>query len=235
MKKRSSESKAFRSVGRQMEADKMSTVTETLQSFKESLSEFAMKHKIRINSDPEFRMQFHAMCLAVGVDPLASSKGFWANILGFGDFYFELGVKVIHACLETRVNNGGLMPMEELLAKLRKHHGKGKASSTTEVSLQDVHKAVEKLSVLGGGFRIIKMASNVEYVVSVPMELNIDHEELLDEAQINEYIEEASFTATHGWSGERFHIVITPLMHESMLWLDEHDGESRYMLPPTTG
>ena len=88
----------------------MGTVTDTLEKFKESLSDFAMKHKDRINKDPEFRMQFHAMCLAVGVDPLASSKGFWADILGFGDFYFELGVKVIHTCLETRVNNGGLMP-----------------------------------------------------------------------------------------------------------------------------
>ena len=65
----------------------MGTVTDTLEKFKESLSDFAKKHKDRINKDPEFRMQFHAMCLAVGVDPLASSKGFWADILGFGDFY----------------------------------------------------------------------------------------------------------------------------------------------------
>lgn len=45
----------------------------------------------RINSDPEFRHQFHTMCINVGVDPLASNKGFWANMLGVGDFYFELG------------------------------------------------------------------------------------------------------------------------------------------------
>ena len=233
VKKRSSETQAFKSVGKQMEADKMGTVTDTLERFKESLSEFAMKHKDRINSDPEFRMQFHAMCLAVGVDPLASSKGFWADILGFGDFYFELGVKVIHICVETRVNNGGLIPMEELLAKLKKHHGKDKASSTTEVTVLDIHKAVEKLSVLGGGFRIIKMASNAEFVVSLPMELNTDHEELLDDAENNEYIEEASFTAAHSWSKERFHMVLTPLVHESMLWLDEHNGQIRYMLPPS--
>ena len=62
---------------------------------------------------------------------------------------------------------------------------------------------MEKLSVLGGGFRIIKMASNTEFIVSLPMELNTDHEELLDDAQTNEYIEEASFIAAHCWSKER--------------------------------
>ncbi len=29
-----------------------------------------------------------------GVDPLASGKGFWAELLGVGDFYFELTVQV---------------------------------------------------------------------------------------------------------------------------------------------
>jgi len=29
----------------------------------------------------------------VGVDPLASNKGAWAQLLGFGDFYYELGVQ----------------------------------------------------------------------------------------------------------------------------------------------
>ena len=70
------------------------------------------------------------------------------------------------------------------------------------MTVQDIHKAVEKLSVLGGGFRIIKMASNAEFIVSLPMELNTDHEELLDDAQSNEYIEEVSFITRHCWSRE---------------------------------
>lgn len=36
------------------------------------------------------------MCAKVGVDPLASNKGFWAELLGIGDFYYELGIKLIH-------------------------------------------------------------------------------------------------------------------------------------------
>ena len=34
------------------------------------------------------------MCQKIGVDPLASHKGFWAQLLGVGDFYYELGVQV---------------------------------------------------------------------------------------------------------------------------------------------
>ena len=44
-----------------------------------------------IRKNPSFRSQFHEMCAKVGVDPLASNKGFWAELLGIGDFYYELG------------------------------------------------------------------------------------------------------------------------------------------------
>jgi ESCRT-II complex subunit VPS22 len=37
------------------------------------------------------------MCKSVGVDPLSSNKGFWVDILGVGDFYYELAVSQIKA------------------------------------------------------------------------------------------------------------------------------------------
>jgi ESCRT-II complex subunit VPS22 len=45
-----------------------------------------------IRKNPVFRQQFHEMCAKVGVDPLASNKGVWAELLGIGDFYYELGL-----------------------------------------------------------------------------------------------------------------------------------------------
>ena len=42
------------------------------------------------------------MCASIGVDPLVSNVGMWAQLLGIGDFYSELGVQVIEACLATR-------------------------------------------------------------------------------------------------------------------------------------
>lgn len=47
-----------------------------------------------IRKNPAFRSQFHEMCTKVGVDPLASNKGFWAELLGIGDFYYELGLSL---------------------------------------------------------------------------------------------------------------------------------------------
>ena len=38
------------------------------------------------------------MCASVGVDPLASGKGFWAEKLGVGDFYYELAVQIVEVC-----------------------------------------------------------------------------------------------------------------------------------------
>ena len=58
------------------------------------LTRAACARRADITRDPAFRAQFHAMCTAAGVDPLASNKGFWAEMLGFGDFYYELGVQI---------------------------------------------------------------------------------------------------------------------------------------------
>lgn len=50
-----------------------------------------------IRRNPTFRAQFHTMCSKCGVDPLASNKGFWAELLGIGDFYYELGEDLVAA------------------------------------------------------------------------------------------------------------------------------------------
>jgi ESCRT-II complex subunit VPS22 len=63
------------------------------------------------------------MCSAIGVDPLASSSSgkdgggsFWAQLLGgsVNDFYFELAVRVVEICGDTREENGGLIGVKEV-------------------------------------------------------------------------------------------------------------------------
>lgn len=78
------------------------------------------------------------MCNAIGVDPLAASnvkgkskKGlaeggsFWTQILGgdVNDFYFEVAVRVVELCRETRAENGGLISVQECRSRV----GRGKA------------------------------------------------------------------------------------------------------------
>jgi len=209
VKKKQSENEQYNKIGKTLEDNKLSFVQDVLISFKSSLSEFASKHKNRINSDPEFRQQFHMMCISVGVDPLASNKGFWSDILGVGDFYFELGVKIINVCVQTRSVNGGIISLNELYTIIKK-----KLSSTTiassssslktitssssssssslpnksnnnELSIYDIKRAIEKLMILGNGFKLVENNGNC-LLISVPLEVNIDHEYVLSAGSDND-------------------------------------------------
>lgn len=153
IKKREDDAKAFSGMGRRMEAEKLSHVKDLLSSFKSTLQEFAVKHRDRINQDPEFRHQFHTMCTKIGVDPLASNKGFWADILGVGNFYYELGIVIIQICLQTRAGNGGLIYLQDVHARIRA----SEVRSRQNVSIEDIKRAIERLSVLGGGYKIIQV------------------------------------------------------------------------------
>lgn len=93
-----------------------------MEKFKVHLEEFAKKHRQDIQKDPQFRAQFQKMCSTIGVDPIASNKGFWAELLGIGDFYYELGLNIIDICVQTRYQNGGLMDLSDLRAHLLKRY-----------------------------------------------------------------------------------------------------------------
>jgi ESCRT-II complex subunit VPS22 len=49
----------------------------------------------------------------------AANKGFWAEVLGVGDFYYELAVQVVEICLRTRASNGGLIYVREMRDRLQ--------------------------------------------------------------------------------------------------------------------
>ena len=136
-----------------MEEEKVAHVATMLDNFKTTLQEFAVKHRDRINEDAEFRHQFHTMCASIGVDPLASNKGFWADLLGVGNFYYDLGIVVIQICVQTRASNGGLIYLDDLLQKITHSSIKTRRN----VSLEDIRRAVDKLKVMGGGYQIIEV------------------------------------------------------------------------------
>jgi ESCRT-II complex subunit VPS22 len=228
IKKKEGSAAAFSAMGKTLEQQKMSSVLTTLNQFKDSLVLFAQKHRDKINSDPEFRMQFHQMCKGLGVDPLASSKGFWSDILGVGDFYFELGVIIIQICVKTRASNGGLLRLTELMELLQAH---AKMQRKQKISPLDVMRSVEKLAVLGGGFRIIKI-SGEDFVASTPLEINTDHQVLIAVAQADGSFSQSLLATKHGWTAERFDIVLTPLLYEGIVWVDSQAGrEHSYAVP----
>jgi hypothetical protein len=69
---------------------------------------------------------------------------------------YRLGVQVIQVCVETRSSNGGMITLQEVLAFVR---AKKKANSVA-ISAEDVKRAVEKISILNSGFKIIEVRTS---------------------------------------------------------------------------
>ncbi|RIB17035.1 hypothetical protein C2G38_1466134 [Gigaspora rosea] len=140
----------------------MQQLRDQLQVFKTNLEEFARKYRKDIRKNPMFRARFQKMCSNIGVDPLASNKGFWAEFLGVGDFYYELGVQIIEICLSTRGRNGGLVDLDELKRQLVKMRGGNNSgisgsNSSQEISDDDIIRSIKTLKPLGNGFEILQI------------------------------------------------------------------------------
>jgi ESCRT-II complex subunit VPS22 len=59
-----------------------------------------------------------------------ASKGYWGELLGVSDFYYELGIQIIDVCLSTRALNGGLMELSEVKRRVEKMRGVRNPSSS---------------------------------------------------------------------------------------------------------
>ncbi|KAF5915932.1 hypothetical protein HPG69_003005 [Diceros bicornis minor] len=217
---------------------KLAEMSKQLDMFKTNLEEFASKHKQEIRKNPEFRVQFQDMCATIGVDPLASGKGFWSEMLGVGDFYYELGVQIIEVCLALKHRNGGLITLEELHQQVLK--GRGKFAQ--DVSQDDLIRAIKKLKALGTGFGIIPVGGTY-LIQSVPAELNMDHTVVLqlaesenpNEAKIGLGIVYLPYLSVETPLSQRTLPTFSlqeHLLKEGLAWLDlQAPGEAHYWLP----
>ena len=91
----------------------------------------------------------------------AATKGFWAEALGQGDFYYELGIQCIKVCIRTRDQNGGLMEVEEMcrllsrLRKLQRHCPSAKAPAVSSGLVASRRRRPEEglLAIVGQGHK----------------------------------------------------------------------------------
>jgi len=126
-------SENYASHGASLRSAHAESLANQLSVFQAALHSFSISHGAEIRSNPTFRAEFARMCNAIGVDPLASSnhkgtrggKGegsFWAQMLGgtVNDFYFELAVRVVEVCRETRDENGGMIAVSEVKSRVEK-------------------------------------------------------------------------------------------------------------------
>ena len=220
LKKRQQQKQNFAKRGEELGEAKMEHVEGQLTMFKSSLEDFAKKYKKDIKKDPKFRREFQVMCSKIGVDPLASSKGFWADILGVGDFYYEIGVQIVDVCVSTRDANGGLIETEELKLRMRRMRG----SNAVDLGEDDIKRAVAKLKILGQGFDIQDIGPR-RMVVSVPRELNQDHVALMKIAGAhNGAVSAGGLAGELGWDRERIDKVLNFMSGEGMCWADDQEA-----------
>lgn len=67
----------------------------------------------------------------------------------------------------------------------------------------------------------VQMSNGKVMILSVPLELNNDHEELFSIAsQRSSCVSEKMMSEFYGWPRERFHRVVNVLLQEGIVWLD---------------
>ncbi|GAB6032480.1 ESCRT-II subunit protein snf8 [Chamberlinius hualienensis] len=217
----------YKDKGTELAADQLTEMSKQLSTFRDKLGEFATKHKNDIRKDPQFRSQFQEMCASIGVDPLASGKGFWSEVLGVGDFYYELGVQIIEVCLSTSHRNGGLMYLDELKHRLISSRPK---SQQQDISTDDLLRAIKKLKVLGSGFTVIPM-KNRYLVQSIPGEFSMDHTTVLQLAEGKAYISVNVLKEQLSWQDDRATRALDFLVHEGLAWIDDQAHTRLYWFP----
>jgi len=215
----------YKDKGSEIQESQLEQMSKQMDIFRSNLEEFASKHKHEIKKNAEFRRQFQTMCASIGVDPLASGKGFW-SVLGIGDFYYELSVQIIEICLSTNYKNGGLISMDELLRRLVKTRGK----KSQEICVDDVLGAGKKLKKLGNGFAIVTIGPGQYLVQSVPAEMNMDHTTVLQQAAATGSVGVDGLCRTLSWDRERAERALEHLLKEGLAWLDDQQGRS-YWFP----
>ncbi|KAL2262111.1 hypothetical protein VTK26DRAFT_2436 [Humicola hyalothermophila] len=226
----------YASHGSSLRSANASALETQLAVFRSLLQQFAQTHARDIRSNPTFRAQFARMCAAIGVDPLLASSGdgkgssssVWAQLLGrsVNDFYFELAVRVVEVCGETRSENGGLIE----LRKVRERIMRGRMEGASEITEDDILRAVGTLKPLGSAYSIIKVGSK-NYIRSVPKELNTDQSAVLEAVQVLGYVSVSMLMVNLKWMRARAQTVLEDLVGEGMLWVDKQSEEWEYWSP----
>jgi ESCRT-II complex subunit VPS22 len=232
----------YTSHGAALRTRNAASLSTQLSVFQSLVHNFALTHSKDIRANPAFRTEFARMCSALNIDFLSSSyhrdtsaggDSIWTQLLGpsVNDFYFNLGVRIVEECRATRAENGGLISVADLRARIQKGRGVGGGMS---VSDDDVRRAVDALGPLGSGFRIVEIGHR-SLIRSVPRELNTDQSTVLEAVQVLGYVTVSMLQVNLGWERPRACAVVEDLMVDSLVWIDTQAGENEYWSPAFIG
>ena len=168
MKSKESTAKAMAEAGAQLDAVRTARLADSIQLLEERLRTLAKKHEALIRRDPYVRKQFKILADSLGIDLLESRANVFSKTLGFGDYYYELSVRVIEICIHEKQYAGGLVPLQTVLRQLQK------SRPHDHISEADVVYSLEKIGVLGSGYKVVKLSDKSSYIQATPEELSTD-------------------------------------------------------------
>ncbi|THV01008.1 winged helix DNA-binding domain-containing protein [Dendrothele bispora CBS 962.96] len=235
--------RSYALLSNQLSEKQIKNLHSQLSSFRTALTSFAVTHRDRIQRDPAFRHQFQQMCASIGVDPLAGPRrgGWWAELVGMGDWAYELGVQIVDVCVSTRERNGGMIEMGELIRVISKLRGLDKEKEKDkigfggggEITEEDIVRSIKTLEPLGAGYQVVDIGGR-KFVRSVVKELDQDQAAILAlaRAQSGRVMEE-DLVSQHGWTRERARVALeNMLLRDGMCWVDAQDPNgSAYWVP----
>ncbi|KAF8655804.1 hypothetical protein AX16_002889 [Volvariella volvacea WC 439] len=214
--------RSFAELSSELSQAQIDNLHSQLNQFRTALTHFALTHRDKIKSDASFRHAFQQMCSSIGVDPLAGPRkgGWWAELLGMGDWQYELGVQIVDVCVSTRDRNGGLIEMSELIRLVSKLRGLEGGVITED----DITQSIKTLQPLGAGYQVVDIGGK-KMVRSVVKELDDDQNVVLSIAQEEggRVVEEWIVTRK-GWTRERAEAALqNMLLRDGLCWLDDQD------------
>ena len=184
-----------------------------LSIFQERLIYFAKKHNNEIKANPEFRSKFMHMCSSIGIDPLSlfdKDK----HLFSVDDFYYEISVKVIEICRQTKDMNGGVISFDELENGYFVH---------LNVERPDLENAIDMLKSLDGGFETFHIRGK-KFLRSVPNELTSDQTKILEICSVLGYASIPLLKANLLWKNVRSKAILEEMVANGLLWIDTQAG-----------
>ncbi|KAJ9568738.1 EAP30/Vps36 family [Nakaseomyces glabratus] len=184
-----------------------------LEVFQGRLIDFAKKHNKDLKANPEFRSRFLRMCSSIGIDPLEIFEKD-QHLFNVDDFYYEISVKIIEVCRETKDMNGGVISFDELRNGYFKN---------LNVTMEDLEKSIDMIQVLDGGFKVFSIRGK-KFLRSVPNEITGDQTKILEVCSIMGYASISLLRANFKWDAVRGRSVLEDMAANGMLWIDNQAG-----------
>ncbi|CCE66210.1 hypothetical protein TPHA_0P00520 [Tetrapisispora phaffii CBS 4417] len=186
---------------------------EQLSIFRDRLIKFAKKHNKEIKENSEFRSKFMRMCSSIGIDPLSLFDKD-RHIFNAEDFYYEICVKIIEICRQTRDMNGGITSLDEL---------ENGYFANLKLDRTDLEKSIEMLKSLDGGIETFQIKGR-KFLRSIPNELTSDQTKILEVCSVLGYASISLLKANLDWKRVRSKAVLDEMVSNGLLWVDNQNN-----------